>query len=245
MGKTVAERSPKTLRLNELFVSWGREIGQGGFHADGIICESAFAKARPRVLIILKDVNNNCPYGDLRQFLSDEANFPRWGSTYTRIARWVFGIVHGGASWEILAQFASSDRVWRHTLHSHLQLCAVINLKKNPGVDSLSDRALRHSVQQSLGHIREEIEIIGPEVIVCGGTFDVTKDLIFPASESLPSDGLQECTRVTYGKLNSLVVRSAHPADRGKGVTDRSLYDPVIQAVQSHYWSPQSFFRNN
>lgn len=60
---------------------------------------------------------------------------------------------------------------------------AYINLNKRGGFGSTNHARLKHYVKEYECYIAKEIEIINPDIIVCGGTYGIVKDLL--VSENL------------------------------------------------------------
>ena len=65
---------------------------------------------------------------------------------------------------------------------------AVVNLKKLTGTNQSDDSELKKAADRDLDYIKEELEIIQPEIIVCCGTFHLVKDL-FTGMEPKGPDG--------------------------------------------------------
>ena len=79
-------------RENALFEEWEHNLGQQGesFVRDGAVCGETYQSTTPRLLFLLKEVND--PEGgnwDLREFLREGGQGPTWNN----VTRWTRGIL--------------------------------------------------------------------------------------------------------------------------------------------------------
>jgi hypothetical protein len=159
--------------LERLFLRWRAHWLENRvpdkFVPDGIGDEVAWAASAPRVLWVLREPNDASPRSnewDLRDFLRSPAwewtDQDRPGNLWPMIARCSYGIIHHPCT------FRDADE--RYRTSGILRRIAAMNIKKSPGVDTVVWSELRRFAKLDAPFIREEIEIIDPTIIVCGGT---------------------------------------------------------------------------
>src|SRR5580700_7193968 len=137
------------------------------FIEDGIIDRTRWLSAKRKVLFVLKEARDDS--GDKRGFdlcelIRDCWKGPGKSRTYCPVADWAY-----------LAQncqettIPSRSEARRHRDESLLS-SAVMNLKKSKGqkTSNLVD-IVSNYVQPDADLIKRQIEIIAPEIIVCGG----------------------------------------------------------------------------
>lgn len=166
----------KTALLDELFTDW--ECSTPGYHnkfvADGIVDESQFENASPRVLFVTKEPNNleQTP-GDFRSWWKYEL---KCGFTY-RIAEWSYGLLNN---------FPPYDEIWKRPggkAKASLSQIAFMNIKKCGGRGNSTWTCMMEHVRAGQQFIKRQIEIIDPHIIVCGLTWCDVRDAVFPGVE--------------------------------------------------------------
>ena len=149
--------------MDDLWARWRAFYEEHGIRAsqicvDGIVDPARFAAAPKRILFVLREVND-WPGGDLRPFLAAGPRYQTWHN----VARWAAGLLDGWPPYDVVDRF---DR-----MHDALRQIAAINLKKTTG-GSVADLSV---VNAFAAHDREllveQIERIGPQIIVACGTF--------------------------------------------------------------------------
>lgn len=157
-------------REENLFREWKRKYGEQ-FIADGVVNEAAFdASPLPRLVFVLKEVDDCAPGFDLRSFI--EAGSPKnGGHTFAPMARWV-SAVRGR---EI--NFAPEEERKRILLP-----VAVMNLKKTTGGAITRYGALHAAVMADREFLKEQIRLYldKPTCFACCGNqvFDLFCDVM-------------------------------------------------------------------
>lgn len=212
----------------EVLLDWKTNSKDSGkFTEDGIIDEARWAVSQKKILFILKepgeDPNNSCKSDSLLTL------FRQWNgakTSFTYLGRVAYAIQNstsrGYPSYEIASQKENQDKAFLST--------AFMNLKKTPSTkdDKSADLGkLEQYVKDHWQYIREEIEIIRPEVIVCCG--DVTYLLLLKYVTS--SEGLDK----------TIILKTCHPTARhwkdGKGITQRKKaqgYKDLLEEYRTH-----------
>ncbi len=127
---------------------------------DGILNEVKFQNVKPKVLFILKEVND-FKEGDLREMLKDG---PVWQMWHT-IARWAAGIINDFPPYNEIDNSES--------LKENLSKIAAINLKKASGGASANLSKINAYAHLDKNLLREQIKMIRPDIIIACGTFDI------------------------------------------------------------------------
>jgi hypothetical protein len=126
---------------------------------DGIINEKFYSSSNPKVLFLMKEVNDPSESAcwDLSIMLYNEL---KYNFSY-RLAEW---------SWGIFNDFIPlpDNNAKKEKLHSMLRKTAIINLKKSGGGGFVNHDILNQHIIKNKNFIIKQIEIINPEVIIGG-----------------------------------------------------------------------------
>ena len=168
-------------RFDELFNSWrnSKEEYSSNFSEDGIIDEKKWNIASKKVLVILKETNNYAK--DLRALIRDDWQKAK-NYLWQNVGRWVYGIQNTTKTFIPGRSEADAHR------NEALLSSAVINLKKTKGRSNADMNEIRKYALEDADFIREEIDLIGPEVIICGYTFEIVKEILQFNSPSLDTE---------------------------------------------------------
>jgi len=154
-------------RLLEMWSKRERHEGQA-FVKDGIIDPVRWSAATPKVLILLKEA-----YGDSDWDLRDElkrtgANHRIWWNA----AYWCYAAYN--AMRGELPPFPDDDC----SKASDLFLgCAVVNVKKSNGVNPSGNEDIASYAREDGELIRQQIELINPDIIICGKVWSYVRHL--------------------------------------------------------------------
>ncbi len=201
----------KTEQLNELFGRWKEHwqsygIGADKFSPDGIINEESYQGASIKLLFILRESNTGHGKGiDIKIHLGDNLKWIIWH----QLAKWAFGILNN-----FERPFEDVNNSYEEMRAASRQI-AVMNLKKYTGGSSVDYSLLNAFAFLDSEFIREEIDIIEPEVIVCCNTFIETMwalDLVDVKKSIQYYQKLLE--RYFEYKQTRIVAFPHHPADR-------------------------------
>ena len=166
---------------------------------DGVFDEARWKSAPLRVLFILKDAydSENPKEGwDLRQFAHEEGFN---GVTLREMSHWVHALFHSDHKYPC----NSSDQ-----LREALLSTASINVKKTPGATYAVNSEIREHAVDFKDLLNEQIELIDPELVVCGSTWWAIKNVIEAPRTSDPT-GLVYKTR-----SGRVFLDFWHPANR-------------------------------
>lgn len=204
-------------RENELFKRW--EQVRPDLVKDGVICESTYLKSNPKILFILKEVNDKGGgKWDLREYVAAGARSDSWNN----ITRWVKGIINlnHDLNWSEICQISEEDRI------KNLKNISVMNLKKSPGGHTSYSSTLAQAAEQDKNFISEQFGLYNPDLVICGGT----------GSEAEHFLGIKPAWKSTSRGINyfefrqgKFIVSYSHPMAR---VGSTLLYYGLIDAVR-------------
>ena len=196
------------LRLDDLFARWEAAAGaRSDFHRDGIVDEAVFQAQRHKLLFVMLEPSSRGPgyehlLGcDLRDLYRTA---PPLKELTKNVALWTLAILDGCSIY---------FRATRDDVQRQLRRVAIVNLKKISGTGDADHEAIAAAAWRDRSLLREQIGIIGPEVLVaCGDRSHrlLGKVLTDAESHRAPSD---ECWEWRSIKL----VLANHPSLRPAG----------------------------
>ena len=184
-------------KLKKLFSQWGKEVN-GKFVPDGIINLKKWEKANKKILVILKETNDFDNYG-LNDLIDKNINNSKsgiWkGLTWHNIGRISYKLLNSNASFEE----AHKKR------KEILRYISVMNIKKTPGKNKSNYKVIQYNANKYGNYIKEEIEIINPDIVILGGTYKFLKNIL----------NLERITENLYkekGNDKRIYIKCYHPA---------------------------------
>lgn len=209
----------------ELFGLWRADIP--GFVMDGAVDPEAYLSSRPKILFLLKEVNDQDGGGwCLREFLRN-AGRPQ---TWSNVARWIQGIRNSPAEmpWNSIRDITDEQR------RCLLRTVAAVNLKKTPGGHTADTSDLWNVVRRDAEYLRQQFSFYSADLVICCGVAEVFKTHIEPASRPkwISTTRGFEFLEYSQGKF---VVDYVHPAAR---VRENLLYYGLIDALREILSAP-------
>lgn len=172
------------------------------FIRDGIIDPVNWGKDR-KILFILREAYDRChrPEGfDLCHTIREKWKGPK-GRTWWTVARWAF-IAHYGTEVWTPPLLKHSKPLWRESLIAS----AVVNVKKSNGRKRSDLKEIKCYAHEDAVWLRGQIDIINPDIVICGGTWKAIR----PLWVSEP-----ECVFDRVYRIGSrLFLSFQHPANR-------------------------------
>ena len=204
---------------DELFAEWREK--RPGLVADGIVDEEAFLSSSPKLLFVLKEVNDPNGGGwDLRDFVKAGGRADTWDN----VTRWVEGIrrIAEDISWNELFEV---DQVRRQRA---LRSIAAVNLKKSPGSHTTDGAKLYKIADEDKVFLNRQFSLYEPDLTICCGTSEPFHLLV-----PMCKHPQWKITRrgVTYHehKPGRFVVDYSHPQAR---VASHILYYGLVDAIR-------------
>jgi hypothetical protein len=159
----------KTEELNSLFEQWrsNNKEYENNFAPDGIVNEDQWNKAKKKILVILKETNEYNK--DIRELINRHP--------WREIGRWSYGIQSLYTTPTLIPDYDKADE----NFAEFCRMTAVINLKKSSGKQVADYTEVSKCAEMDKAFIKSEIMIISPDIVICGGTFEIcTKIFLQP-----------------------------------------------------------------
>lgn len=210
----------------ELFARWKQarpeydnESEGKRFSLDGIQNFDAWENSIPKILFLLKE--NRAPEDEWEpcQGINRDAN-----PFSINITRWRQLIIDSYQKSPKEPSFSPLE------LPEHVNDIAIIEVKKlNEGKGSSSYNDIRYYARKDRDFIREQIELINPDIIFCCSTGDFYGDDIYGDEqwEHLVHDSRCDC----YKHGNRLVIDFFHPSTRS-GEKEKELFDIINRMIR-------------
>lgn len=182
-------------RLDDLFQCWTSRCSPDErvrFVKDGIIDQAQWDQCVKRIAFLLKEPNlgeSGVGNHDLREW----ARKKPWSG----LGYWAYGLQATTVS--SIPPFEQAKR----TCDAACRASAVVNLKKIGGGGIADDNALAQALDRDWDLIAEQLAIIQPTIVVCGGTWAL-------ASTKVPLD----LTRSWSTVKDVLWIKCCHPSAR-------------------------------
>lgn len=163
------------------------------------------------ILFLLKEAYGDSEAWSLNNWLRETGPS---SNIWYRVVEWTYGISNTSAT--KIARYSpediSFDRVEGES-NEWLKQIAVMNIKKSGGRSSSDYREIMTYAEADKEELLKELELINPDIIVCGGTAD---DLDFLFDRTLKSE---TCDNWYYfnsflGNKKRLIIDYYHPANR-------------------------------
>ena len=213
----------KTQQLKNLFERWQKSFPfkENDFHVDGIINEELYEQNinGMKILFIAKEPNaTDHEENEDRSFVNEwNTTKPKYNFAQ-RIAEWTYGIME---------HFPLFDSIKENDKPDYLKKIAFMNVKKSGGDGFAIRNDIYTVVKEQKNFIKEEIEIIKPDIILLCISFDknIIKDLFGELEFKKSGYGVEICMF-----NNSKVINFYHPSSRNVAPAAYSLLQNVIQS---------------
>lgn len=183
---------------------------QNFFIPDGIIDEEEWntLPQGKKILFVLKEAYEDNHDRD-GWSLSDELrkNGP-WSSIWNRVSEWSYGIMN--SSHGMLAPYCKLDK---QQANEYLRKISILNIKKSGGEHSSVYEEISAYAKEDSQEIIREIELIDPDIIICGATFGDINEITGRTVEKGSNDNWYYFIDAIGGK-NRLFIDYYHPANR-------------------------------
>lgn len=179
-SKYIEERNFISL-TKDIFERWENKYINKSFVYDGIVDEKEWSKPELKICFLLKEAytkdKSNYFKWSLSKWLNEEKNSVI--NTWNTVALWTYGILHTTET--EIPEYPNEKKFSKEDKHSFLKKIAAINVKKIDGKEKSEWYDLKEYAINDADLLREQIDIINPDVIVCGKTFDFLR-IIYGAS---------------------------------------------------------------
>lgn len=154
---------------------------------DGIVDEECFyCKGSKKILFLLKDPNGKNDYADGNGHIDEdlyntaiateetENERTKLILTYRNVC--MFTKIIEDPNFELEDCWTSKKGFAVDEMRGFLKHIAVVNIRKSVGSGNCSNKKIKTAVEEYYALIKEEIDIIKPSIVVCGGIFDFIKN---------------------------------------------------------------------
>lgn len=176
------------------------------FIADGVVNPEEWEKAPKRVAFILKEAYGETFDWDLKWKLKHNT---LWGTIWPSVAEWTYGIHNTTkehiAVYDPALVSKEANNIWTNQI-------AVINLKKSSGKSKSSYAEISAYAKADKQEIRRQLEIVDPDIIVCGYTFASLNEVY--DGKLIKQQKNWFCFTEEIGGKKRLVIDYYHPANR-------------------------------
>lgn len=212
-------------RLDNLFTEWQAKhelLGYENFIRDGIVNYAAWEEQKtPKVCYFLKEAYvKDKPFHDLSKALSCEL----WGIWKHKIPFWTQGVYDAQVPPKTFEPKLSENEK-----RSIIDRIAVVNIKKSNGNTSSDGNDLMKYVREDEELLRRELIIIEPDVIICGYTFHLVKDVLQGMKILDVGDG-------KWG--NSLVIDYYHPSNWHGAAGNTEIHYYALREICRNVFNP-------
>jgi hypothetical protein len=145
----------------------------------GIVSEPEYSSRRPRIVFFLKEANSNDKGWSWPKTVRDQVvkvahggYFDSdWRATGYTVGTWAYALHFG---------FKRHDSLTLDDAAEGLRYVGMTNVKKEPGQPNSDAEEIRKRARRDVRLWRRELEIMDPDLIVCGGypVFDSVADLL-------------------------------------------------------------------
>lgn len=207
----------------ELFDKWESKYPDKCFVYDGIVNLEEWGQQKLKICFLLKEA-----------YTEDEKNYFRWSlsewlndeidsviNTWDIVPLWVYGILNTTET--SIASYPGGDALDKNTKHNLLKRIAAVNVKKAGGSKNSDWYDLVKYAVDDKEFLKEQLETINPDVILCGSTYDFL--------------------RVVYGATYD--AERKRIKDDGKipnDFTDKGFFIMNDKTIVIKYYHPQNHF---
>ena len=189
--------------LDELFDLWeNRHIAKNYHHfiRDGIVDESWWLQEQcvPKICFFLKEARTQ----EEHYVLTDDLRAREPWRLWQRVAIWTQAIQAAFS-----CEHAYDDEKLKLRSHTAIKQIAVVNVKKSDGKNTSNDKDLIVFANQDKDLLKQELELIDPDIIVCGYTFRFLSIVLGDELEA----GKRQDTMYCFWK-DKLIIDYYHPA---------------------------------
>lgn len=213
-------------QLDQLYKPY--QSGRAHFVPCGLVDEDLYSQARTRVLWLLKEPNDpELITWNLPEQIRVDVREKSWAG---RIMWKVVGALTYGMQQSDFPPYRTSyDN--EANICNGLGMIGVTNLKKSGGGSSSKDDEIRAAAKEDVDLWTEEIRIMAPHLVICGGTYTYIKKPL-----GLIDKQLQVGSRYAvydFGGHQCVLLHMLHPAYRISGALLYAFFKDCIVELRS------------
>ncbi|MDF3821249.1 hypothetical protein P3G55_15185 [Leptospira sp. 96542] len=198
-----------TDKESKLFGKWkDKEIHKDQvFIEDGILDPNLWFDANNKnlkILLVLKEAYGGNESWDLKELIRNDWRGPKYKIWWT-VSYWLYGIQNGLKG--INAKLPDEQELYKECAN-YLLSAAVANIKKSSGKSYSESEDLKNYAQADKDELLQQIELINPDIILCGSTKQYLDEIGIVSS---PIEGI---TYFSKTKDDKILIDYYHPANQ-------------------------------
>ena len=177
-GKAQGNNSMSPRQHEEVLDDWQARYPDATFISDGPIDLDRWCAISRRVLFLAKEAYGDFGPGqswDLPELVREEWQGPKHKFWWT-LGYWAYGI-HRLADGPMPPSPWTVGQKWEQDVTESLLSSAVVNIKKAHGRSRSSDDDLRQYVRQDGDLLKQQVQSLSPQVMVCCNTWHLVGDI--------------------------------------------------------------------
>lgn len=196
------------------------------------MCKESWSAAKRKVLFLLKEPNGyDGRHGALNDLLRKAAvpnsTSKMWKRpTFHNIGRWAYGLLNYSGQ---VPAYEEANQAYRTALLG----CAYINIKKSSGGARATKKVEVHAAKYA-EFLRRQVDIIDPDIVVCGGTYTILKEHVYP--------GMSKVSSRIHRVDGRIFINAFHPGCRTKR---EDVYDQVLSSFHQFMVTTSQNDENN
>jgi hypothetical protein len=202
------------------------------FISDGAIDPVRWGNKR-KVLFLLKEAYDNDvdrQDWDLCEAIREKWKGPKY-KIWHLVAKWCYGIQEAGEKFPSLLQVESASP--EHLKEAFLS-AAVVNIKKSDGSSKSDMDDLRWFYERDKDVLKKQVELLAPEIIICGYTWDIVRELWSDAKR------VERCDLVWDIPGLGKAVDFWHPANQYPNLLNYHCLLSVLSQAGAFWKPPQT-----
>ena len=204
--------SEHSILMNE----WRRKYINQAFIEDGIVHFPTWEKQEKKILILLKEAYNS--ESIIKDLFENEPFHNIWQTT----ARYIKALELTKSNY-----LPTLEEVNNYEPQI-LQKIAILNIKKADGKNISDYKELKSIAADDIELIKKQINLIKPNIIICGGTKCFFDD-IFWQSIGFNKYPIPETDEIIYTSQNAVLLDISHPSHRVSNLMKHYLFAGVYQ----------------
>lgn len=197
-------------RLQQLYTPY--LVGQEHFVPCGVVDEEAYLSSKPKLVLVLREPNDpdQKPGWSMVDFLQwqisrglkGESIRPMW----KRVGIWSYAIHNGFARYRDIDSYSTAAKGLRDI--------GMTNLKKSGGGGESNNKVIQKCAEDTFDLWKQELEIMNPDLILCGGTYWIISGLLRLNRQQTASGPWY--SHWQHNDRRTLIASFYHPSYRGR-----------------------------
>lgn len=160
-------------KLSILYKDW-QQKHPGHFVAGGVVDEDMYEGSDAKILFLFKEVNDTAQQENwsLVQLMHDQINSLKFYRIWAIVGIWIFGMQQGFPPYKKLIPSHPAS------ITDGLLSIATTNLKKTGGAGQSNPEEIKEHARLNKVLWMKEIEIMNPDIVICGGTFSIIQEIL-------------------------------------------------------------------